>query len=173
MRRLAIIGGTGVYDALMLENAEVISVTTRYGSALLKKGTYKGAEVYFLARHGAEHSIPPHKVNYRANIAALVKLGVTRIIATAAVGSLNAELPPGTMVLLEQFLDFTRSRESTLQAGSGSGTYGFYEPYCPGLNRALLSAAEKEGLTFKSGAVYVCTEGPVLKRRRRLKCINS
>lgn len=171
MRRLAIIGGTGVYDALMLENAEVFSVTTRYGSALLKKGTYKEAEVYFLARHGAEHSIPPHKVNYRANIAALVKLDVTRIIATAAVGSLNAELPPGTMVLLEQFLDFTRSRESTFFTGGEAGVVhtDFTEPYCPGLNRALLSAAEKEGLTLKSGAVYVCTEGPRFETPAEIK----
>ncbi len=160
--KLAIIGGTGVYDPAMLENLENMEVETRYGTALLAKGYYQGEEVAFLARHGTRHGTPPHRVNYRANIAALVKLGVERVIATAAVGSLNEKMPPGAMVLLGQFLDFTKGRESTFFDGGEAGVVhtDVTEPYCPELNRALLSAAKKAGLNLTDGAVYVCAEGP-------------
>lgn len=159
---VAIIGGTGVYDPKILSAVEKLEVTTRYGTALLTKGIYAGKEVVFLARHGTNHGTPPHKVNYRANIAALVKLGVTRVIATAAVGSLNEAMPPGAMVLLGQFLDFTKARESTFFSGAEAGVVhtDFTEPYCPDLNGRLLAAAAACGLELLRGGVYVCTEGP-------------
>ena len=87
MIELAIIGGTGLYDPKLLGDIERLELTTRYGTALLTQGVYEGVSVVFLARHGVKHGTPPHKINYRANMAALVKLGVTRVIATAAVGS--------------------------------------------------------------------------------------
>lgn len=160
--RLAIIGGTGVYDPKMLEGVETFEVDTRYGKALLSWGTYKGEKVAFLARHGTKHGTPPHKINYRANIAALVKLGITRVIATAAVGSLNQAMPPGAMVLLGQFLDFTKVREATFFDGGEAGVVhtDFTEPYCPDLNKQLLAAAESAGLELLQSGVYVCTEGP-------------
>ena len=159
---LAIIGGTGVYDPEMLSDLEQLEVTTRYGTALLTKGTFKDSNVVFMARHGAGHSVPPHKINYRANIAALVKLGVPRVIATAAVGTLNEKMPPGAMVLLEQFLDFTKARQATFFDGGESGVVhtDFTRPYCSQLNNLLMQAAAKAGLELQEGGVYVCTEGP-------------
>lgn len=159
---LAIIGGTGVYDPKMLENLQTATISTRYGEARYASGTFRGHEVLFLARHGVKHGTPPHKVNYRANIAALVKLGVTRVVATAAVGSLNESMPPGAMVLLGQFLDFTKVREATFFDGGEAGVVhtDFTEPYCFHINRLLLAAAERAGLALMQGGVYVCTEGP-------------
>ena len=159
---LAIIGGTGVYDPKMLEDLQTLEVKTRYGTALLTQGKYQGREVVFLARHGTKHGTPPHKVNYRANIASLVKLGVKRVVATAAVGSLNEKMPPGAMVLLGQFLDFTKVREATFFDGGEAGVVhtDFTEPYCPDLNHSLVQAAENAGLELLQDGVYVCTEGP-------------
>ncbi|MDW7652457.1 MAG: S-methyl-5'-thioadenosine phosphorylase, partial [Bacillota bacterium] len=160
--QLAIIGGTGVYDPKMLDNLETLEVATRYGAALMTQGTYQDHQVVFLARHGTKHGTPPHKVNYRANIAALVKLGVIRVVATAAVGSLNESMPPGAMVLLGQFLDFTKVRESTFFDGGAAGVVhtDFTVPYCPDLNAALLGAANRAGVELLQGGVYVCAEGP-------------
>lgn len=160
--RLAIIGGTGVYNPKMLADLRTFEVNTRYGTALLSQGSYQGQEVVFLARHGSKHGIPPHKINYRANIAALLKVGVEKVLATAAVGSLNENVPPGSMVLLEQFLDFTKAREGTFFDGGATGVVhtDFTAPYCPEINKLLLAAAKRATLSLQSGAVYVCTEGP-------------
>lgn len=168
---LAIIGGTGVYDPKLLENVQRLEIDTRYGTALLTKGVFQGQEAVFLARHGVKHGTPPHKVNYRANIAALVKLGVTRVIATAAVGSLNESMPPGAMVLLGQFLDFTKVREATFFDGEEAGVVhtDFTEPYCPKLNRSLLTAAKSAELELLTGGVYVCTEGPRFETPAEIK----
>jgi 5'-methylthioadenosine phosphorylase len=159
---LAIIGGTGVYDPKLLEDLQTLEVDTRYGTALLAKGTYQGREVAFLARHGVKHGTPPHKINYRANIAALVKLGINRVVATNAVGSLNPDMPPGAMVLLEQFLDFTKAREATFFDGGEAGVVhtDVTNPYCTDLNRSLLAAARRANLELQTGANYVCAEGP-------------
>ncbi|NLZ38467.1 MAG: S-methyl-5'-thioadenosine phosphorylase [Firmicutes bacterium] len=169
--RLAIIGGTGVYDPQLLTEVEQLEVVTRYGTALLTQGVYQGERVVFLARHGKEHGTPPHLVNYRANIAALVKLGVQRVIATAAVGSLNESMPPGSMVLLHQFLDFTKGREATFFTGGEAGVVhtDFTEPYCPELNDILLQAASAAGLQLLQGGVYVCTEGPRFETPAEIK----
>ena len=110
MVKIAIIGGSGVYDPDMLENVRQEVVETPYGEVSLQIGTYAGKEVAFLARHGSHHSIAPHKINYRANIYALKKLGVRKIISTTAVGSLNKAMQLGDFVLPNQFLDFTRDR---------------------------------------------------------------
>lgn len=159
---LAIIGGTGVYDPELLEDTRTSEIETCYGKALFSTGNYRGRQVVFLARHGTKHGTPPHKVNYRANIAALVKLGVKRVIATAAVGSINERFPPGSVVLLGQFLDFTKMREVTFFDGGEAGVVhtDFTEPYCPDLNKALSDAAGQFGLEIQGGGVYVCTEGP-------------
>lgn len=169
--KVAIIGGTGVYDPKVLEDVHQMEVETRYGVARLTRGILQGHEVVFLARHGTKHDTPPHKVNYRANIAALVKLGVTRVVATAAVGSLNMAMPPGTMVLLAQFLDYTRCREATFFDGGQAGVVhtDFTEPYCPDLNRTLMAAAEGSGLELLTGATYVATEGPRFETPAEIK----
>ncbi|WP_042501538.1 S-methyl-5'-thioadenosine phosphorylase [Thermaerobacter marianensis] len=160
--RLAIIGGTGVYDPEILEDVREETVVTPYGRATVRIGTFRGLEVVFLARHGAGHTVPPHKINYRANVYALAALGVKRVIATAAVGSLRQALAPGHFVLVDQFLDFTKNRISTFFEGGEEGVVHIdvTEPYCPEIRARLAEAGKALGLPVTNGGVYVCTEGP-------------
>lgn len=160
--RLAIIGGTGVYDPRILADIREKSVSTPYGDVKLRIGTYEGEEVAFLPRHGAKHSVPPHLINYRANIWALKMIGVERVIATTAVGSLNKAMKPGDFVLTDQFLDFTKNRISTFFEGGEMGVVhtDFTEPYCPECRAVLSRAAKAAGITAHDGGCYVCTEGP-------------
>lgn len=169
--RLAIIGGTGVYDPKILSNIREEEVTTRYGTIRLTIGTYEGQEVAFLPRHGANHSVPPHLVNYRANIAGLKKLGVERVIATTAVGSLNPNMKPGDFVLVDQFLDFTKGRPSTFFEGGPDGVVhtDFTEPYCTELRSIMLKAARGLNITVHDGGCYVCTEGPRFETAAEIK----
>lgn len=160
--RIAIIGGTGVYDPGLLGEREEKVVRTPYGEAHITLGVYRGVEVAFLTRHGPHHSVPPHRINYRANVWALRHLGVERVLATAAVGSLNLEMKPGDFVLVDQFIDFTRRRESTFFEGGEAGVVhvDFTEPYCPQLRAVLAQTARELGISVHDGGVYVCTEGP-------------
>lgn len=163
--RLAVIGGTGVYDPSMLFDVRDESVDTPYGRVVLKVGRLPGGgavKAAFLARHGVGHAVPPHRVNYRANIWALKSIGVERILATAAVGSLAAEMKPGDFVLVDQFLDFTRGRAATFYDGEGRGVVhvDVSHPYCPELRRVLERAAEAAEVTCHRAGTYVCTEGP-------------
>jgi 5'-methylthioadenosine phosphorylase len=160
--RLAIIGGTGVYDPRILENIREEVVGTPYGDALVRIGTYGGEEVAFLARHGTGHTVPPHLINYRANVSALKQLGVERVIATTAVGSTNPNMKPGDFVLVDQFLDFTKNRISTFFEGGEVGVVhtDFTEPYCPECRAVLAEAAQALPITVHNGGCYVCTEGP-------------
>jgi len=173
MPEIAIIGGTGVYDAGILEGVQQIEVETPYGLMVGDQGAYVGPsgrrrEVVFLPRHGAGHSVPPHRINYRANIWGLYSLGVRRIIGTAAVGSLREDLPPGHCVLTDSFLDFTRMRLGTFFEGDESPKGGprgvvhtdMTEPYCPELRKLLRSVASSSSIDVTSGGCYVCTEGP-------------
>lgn len=160
--RLAIIGGTGVYDPRILENISEEIITTPYGPAKIRLGTYQGEQVAFLARHGVNHSVPPHLINYRANIAALKQLGVERVIATTAVGSCNRNMKPGDFVIIDQFLDFTKGRISTFFEGGEAGVVhtDVTEPYCPECRKVLIEAAKQVGITAHPTGTYVCTEGP-------------
>jgi 5'-methylthioadenosine phosphorylase len=160
--KLAIIGGTGVYDPAILDRVREETVETPYGQVTLKVGEYRGVEVGFLARHGTGHTVPPHKINYRANIAALKLLGVERAIATSAVGSLNPDMKPGTFVLLDQFIDFTKARAGTFFDGGPNGVVhlDYSEPYCPEIRAVLAREAASLGIDVKDGGCYVCTEGP-------------
>ena len=119
--RLAIIGGTGVYDPRILDNIREEVITTPYGQAKVRIGTYAGEEVAFMTRHGVDHSVPPHLINYRANLYALKMLGVERVVATTAVGSCNRELKPGDFVVVDQFLDFTKGSVCTFFEGGEAG----------------------------------------------------
>lgn len=156
---LAIIGGTGVYDPDLLGEPQEESVETPYGSALLLGGNFQGGRLFFLNRHGSGHTVPPHRVNYRANIWALRSIGVTRIIATAAVGSLNLAYAPGHAILLDQFIDFTKGRPATFYDDRVVHT-DLTHPYCPDLRGHLHDAADKLGLICHSSGCYVATEGP-------------
>lgn len=171
MSLIAIIGGTGVYDPNILENIEEKEIMTPYGLAKYIQGQYKGRDVVFMRRHGGDHSIPPHLINYRANIWALKKLGVKQIISTTAVGSINRELPHGHFVLIDQFLDFTKSRINTFYEGGDRGVVHLdvTNPYCPELRAHITKVGEELNLPIHNGGVYVCTEGPRFESPAEIK----
>lgn len=160
--RWAIIGGTGVYDPQLLARPRVQHVETPYGSVEAFIGQHAGSEVAFLPRHGRGHSLPPHRINYRANLWALRELGVDACLATAACGSLRADLVPGGLALCDQFLDYTRSRPSTFYDGQDGQVHhaDMTAPYCPRLRAALALQAAQAGIDLADQATYVCTEGP-------------
>ena len=135
---------------------------TPYGSVEPVAGKLANREIVFLSRHGRDHATPPHLVNYRANIWALRKLGVRKILATAAVGSLSSNFRLGELVLLDQFLDFTKSRPQTFYEGGKQGVLhvDMTEPYCSAVRQVIMDASEQLGFAVKNGACYVCTEGP-------------
>lgn len=137
-------------------------VETPYGSVELVCGRLANEEVVFVSRHGRGHSTPPHLVNYRANIWAIHQLGVRIIIATAAVGSLSPKFHLGDLVLIDQFLDFTKNRPTTFFEGRQEGVLhvDMTEPYCSEVRQQIFEAAKKLALPVKNGACYVCTEGP-------------
>jgi 5'-methylthioadenosine phosphorylase len=157
---LGIIGGTGIYDPEIFENKRVESVETPYGRVPeVFVGTVEGREVAFLPRHGREHNIPPHRINYRANIFAMKELGVQRIISTNSVGGINRSLKPGDIVIPVDFMDFTRGRESTFYDGEVVHI-DVTEAYCPEVRDAIITAAERRTEDVFDGGVYACTEGP-------------
>ena len=168
---LAVIGGTGVYRADMLERAKEMEIETAYGRVNLLVGEYKGRRAAFLARHGTGHSVPPHLVNYRANIQALKNLGVKRVIATAAVGSLNEEMGPRDFVVVDQFLDFTKTRVSTFYEGGDQGVLhvDMTAPYCAELREFLYRKARELGLKVHQSGCYVTMEGPRFETPAEIK----
>ena len=181
---IGILGGTGLYDTEMLEDPERVSPETPYGrpSDAITVGTFMGRRVAFLPRHGGKHTIPPHLINYRANVWALKELGVTRIVSPSAVGSLRRELEPGHFVLPSQFLDFTRSRKGTFSEEGRVIHISVAEPFCPELRASVIEAMRGLGMsdgevgggnnnnsggggngnaaTFHKDCTYVCIEGP-------------
>lgn len=162
MYKIAIIGGTGVYDPSMLVNVCEEEVHTPYGIVKFKAGQFAGKNVAFIPRHGSSHAIPPHLINYRANIWAMKKVGVENIIATTAVGSLNINMKPGDFVLVDQFLDFTKNRINTFYDGGERGVVhiDLTSPYCPSLRNQIIQAANAQNITIHNTGTYVCTEGP-------------
>ena len=171
MSKIAVIGGTGVYDPSMFEDIQDKTLMTPYGEIFYTEGKYKGKEIIFLARHGSKHSIPPHLINYRANIWGLKKLGVTYILATTAVGSLNPNYGPGHFVLPDQFLDFTKSRITTFYDGGNKGVVHLdvSNPYAPELRDMVMQASKDLSITVHNGGTYVCTEGPRFETPAEIK----
>lgn len=157
----AIITGTGIYEIPGFTFEERV-IETRYGPALVRVGESQGLELAFLARHGIDHTTPPHKINYLANLKALKMLGVRRILATNAVGSISREIPPMGMAVLTDFLDFTHGRTFTYFDGGKSGLAhtSMDAAYCPVLNAKLLELAPRFDLRVVPKAVYVATNGP-------------
>ncbi len=172
MDRVAIIGGTGVYNPDILADVDTEVVNTPYGDPVpLRIGSYSHQEVVFLPRHGQSHIIPPHKINYRANMAALKKMGVRKAFATAAVGSLNPDIEPGQLAILDQFIDFTKAREGTFYDGGEEGVahIDLTYPYCGSLRELLIEAANARGCRYHPRAVYICTEGPRFETPAEIK----
>ncbi|MGI9862086.1 S-methyl-5'-thioadenosine phosphorylase [Moorella naiadis] len=173
--RIAIIGGSGVYDPDILTNIHEEMVETPYGAAVLKVGTYQGEEIGFMPRHGDKHTVPPHRVNYRANIWALKMLKVERVLATAAVGSTNPEFRPGDFVIVNDFLDFTKTRTYTFFEGGETGVVhtDFTTPYCPELGQVLVDTAARLGIKAHTSGVYACTEGPRFETPAEIRMIRQ
>ncbi len=157
---LGIIGGTGLYD-LGTQDWEEVTTDTPFGPVTAWVGEIGGRQAVFLPRHGRDHSLPPHLVNYRGNLSALQALGCDRLIATNAVGGLDPSLPVGALCLAVQFLDFTCVRPRTLYEPDAAVQHvDMTEPYCPELRETLRQAGEALGLGPLREVVYVCTEGP-------------
>ncbi|NMA86798.1 MAG: S-methyl-5'-thioinosine phosphorylase [Tissierellia bacterium] len=164
----AIIGGTGIYDA---GNGKSQIVNTKYGDVEVDILNIQGEDIVFLARHGKSHSVPPHLINYRANIMALKELGVKYIYSTAAVGSCNENFEPGDVVVIKDFLDFTKVRINTFFEGGEEAVkhVDMSDPYCKNLREQFYYMAKKENLEIKGDAVYVCTEGPRFETAGEIK----
>ena len=159
---IGIFGGTGIYDSGLLENPQEIDIDTPYGkpSDKITIGIFNGRKIAFLPRHGKKHTIPPHMINFKANIWAFKELGITRIIAPSAVGSLREELKPGHFALPTQFLDFTKSREGSFSEEGKVIHISVAEPFCPELQSSILQVTEKQDLEIHKDCTYVCIEGP-------------
>ena len=160
---IGIIGGSGLYSMDGLEIEEERVVTTPYGepSDNLIIGRLGGVPVVFLPRHGRGHRLNPTEVNYRANIYALKSIGVDKIIAVSAVGSMKIEHDRGHIILVDQFIDRTRSRPYTFFEKGIVAHVSFAHPVCKDLSSILFNAGETAGATIKNGGTYVCIEGPM------------
>jgi 5'-methylthioadenosine phosphorylase len=168
---IGIIGGTGVYDPEIFEEVKEIKVYTPFGetSDLVSIGDYKGIKVAFIPRHGRGHSIPPHKINYRANIWAFKQLGVSRIIASSAVGSLREEYKRGDFVIPDQFIDRTKKRLDTFYEGGQLCHISSADPFCPQLREFFIDFTRHTGLKIQQRGTYVCIEGPRFSTRAESK----
>ncbi|MGB1012088.1 MAG: S-methyl-5'-thioinosine phosphorylase [Thiolinea sp.] len=163
----AVIGGSGLTEIEELEIIHREVVHTPYGepSGQFTHGQLGDKHIIFLARHGYTHCIPPHKVNYRANIWALRSLGVSKIVAIAAVGGITGAMAPQKIVVPDQIIDYTSARAHTFfEEGLSSVTHiDFSQPYSEGLRQAMLTAGEKAGVELIDGGVYGATQGPRLE----------
>ncbi|MCK1393343.1 S-methyl-5'-thioadenosine phosphorylase [Bradyrhizobium sp. 1] len=159
---LGIIGGSGIYDLPGLEGAHEEVIKSPWGepSAPLRRGSIAGLPIVFLPRHDKGHRLPPSDINYRANIDVLKRAGVTDLISLSACGSFKDEMPPGTFVLVDQFVDRTHKRESSFFGRGCVAHVSMAHPVSPRLRIHLAAAAEAEGLAIARGGTYVCMEGP-------------
>ncbi|UTW45961.1 S-methyl-5'-thioinosine phosphorylase [bacterium SCSIO 12696] len=167
MQKMAIIGGTGLTQMPELQIHHSRTVTTQYGSpsSPLLCGQLGGADVVFLARHGSSHNIPPHCVNYRANMAALKQEGVAAVIAVNAVGGIRSDMGAGALVVPDQIIDYTWGRQHTYSDGPDAPLehVDFTQPYTEPLRQQLLSALQAEGVAGIDGGVHGVTQGPRLE----------
>ncbi len=175
---LAIIGGSSLYALAAMHITQRVDVGTPYGapSGALIHGHLSQREVLFLARHGEGHRLPPHKINYRANVWALREQGATAIIAIATVGGIGAAFAPGTLALPDQLIDYTWGRPATYYDGDGSGDGGdpvthidFTQPYDARLRARLLRAAHALHESLHDGGTYAATQGPRLETAAEIR----
>lgn len=164
--KIGIIGGSGLSKMGIIKNTEEIEVNTPFGkpSDKITLGKIEGVNIAFIPRHGKGHAIPPHKVNYRANIFALKECGVEYLISTAAVGSLKKELKPLDFVIADQLIDRTAKRISTFFEDGIVAHVGFAYPFCPILSKIAFEKTKEEGVTTHRGT-YICMEGPQFSTR--------
>jgi 5'-methylthioadenosine phosphorylase len=162
---VGIFGGSGFYR--FLDDVEEVPVATPYGppSARIRIGDIEGTRVAFMPRHGDDHELPAHRVNYRANVWAMKEIGVTRILGPCACGSLKPELEPGTFVIADQFVDRTCGREDTFYDGPQTTHVSAADPYCPSLRQTLLGVARELGIPAVDGGTVVVIAGPRFSTR--------
>ena len=169
---LAIIGGTGVYALGELADVETRQPDTSYGapSGPIRIGTLEGKRVAFLARHGEGHALPPHKINYRANLAALKALGASRVLALNTVGGISERFGPRVLACPDQLIDYTWGRISTLCEEPGSDVLhvDFGDPYTPSLRARVIAAAAQGGVALVEGGCYGATQGPRLETKAEI-----
>lgn len=169
---LAIIGGTGVYRLASLEDAHAVEGDTPYGapSGPVRVGRLAGRRVAFMARHGEGHSLPPHRVNYRANLWQLRSLGAQRVLAINTVGGITERFGPRVLALPDQLIDYTWGRASSFWDGEGGELLhvDFGDPYTPSLRQAVREAAVKSAIELVDGGCYGATQGPRLETRAEI-----
>ncbi|MCG2883763.1 MAG: S-methyl-5'-thioadenosine phosphorylase [Sulfolobales archaeon] len=164
---IGIIGGSGLYDPGIIKDAREVKVYTPYGepSDYILVGKVEGRSVAFLPRHGRGHRIPPHKINYRANVWAMKELGVKFLISVSAVGSLRLDYKPGDFVVPDQFIDMTKKRDYTFFDGPVVAHVSMAEPFCESLRRVIISASKDLNITTHDRGTYICIEGPRFSTR--------
>jgi len=169
---LAVIGGSGLYNFSGLEDAARHRVDTPYGPASgdVVIGAFAGRRIAFLARHGESHALPPHRVNYRANVWALHSLGVRRVIGVNAVGGIRGDMGPQAVVVPDQLIDYTHGRYTSFCDVDGAAVkhVDFSEPYTESLRVQLLAAARAAGVAVINGGCYGATQGPRLETRAEI-----
>jgi 5'-methylthioadenosine phosphorylase len=167
MHVLGIIGGSGLYDIPGLKDVEEVEISTPYGrpSDAIVQGRLGDTKLLFLPRHGRGHRFAPHEINYRANICALHGLGATHLLSISAVGSMKEHIAPGHLVVVDQFLDWTKRRVSTFFEGGIVGHVPFADPTSGDLSRAAGEAVQRAGGTVHRGGTYVCIDGPQFSTR--------
>ena len=170
---LAVIGGTGVYKLADLQDVEAREMDTRFGapSGPVRIGTLGGRRVAFLARHGEGHSVPPHQVNYRANLQALKDVGATRVLALNTVGGITDACGPRVLACPDQLIDYTWGRISTICEEPGSEVLhvDFGDPYTHLLRQQILAAAREACVELLDGGCYGATQGPRLETRAEIR----
>ena len=169
---LAIIGGTGLYKLAALEQVESHVGDTIYGapSGPVRIGRLAGHRVAFIARHGEDHSIPPHRVNYRANLRRLLDLGASRVLAINTVGGITDRFPPKSLACPDQIIDYTWGRTTTIwdEPGGKPHYVDFTEPYSAGFRQEVVAAASKAGIAMVDGGCYGAVQGPRLESRAEI-----
>jgi 5'-methylthioadenosine phosphorylase len=165
---LGVLGGSGLYEMEGLSDVVELDVDTPFGkpSDRVVKGTLaNGTTMLFLPRHGRGHKVPPHQINYRANVCALKKSGATHLVSVSAVGSMKEEIEPGQLVIPDQFIDLTKKRITTFFEDGVAAHVPFADPVCALLAQAVGDAGEEAGARVHRGGTYVCMEGPQFSTR--------
>jgi 5'-methylthioinosine phosphorylase len=169
---LAVIGGTGLYRLAALQDEQALEGDTHYGrpSAPVRVGRLGGARVAFLARHGEGHSVPPHQVNYRANLQRLLDLGARRVLAINTVGGISAGFGPRAIAVPDQLIDYTWGREATIWDAPGKPLLhvDFGDPSTEALRQRVLAAGRRAGVALVAGGCYGATQGPRLETRAEI-----
>ncbi len=168
---IGVIGGSGLYEIEEVVIKKTKKLSTPFGdpSDSYVVSEFSGIEVVFLPRHGSLHRIPPHKINYRANIWGFKELGVERVISLSAVGGISPEMKPGTIVVPDQIIDMTNGRDSTFYNGDGVVHIDFTEPYCRELKESILEAGRKSGIKLRKSGTYVCVNGPRFETKAEIE----